>query len=359
MFAGLSGFSFPAHAGFQWVSPNEQGAPPGVGMPPSVETAPMPSASQQPEVISPVVIEGQDSSPRPQLQPSSEPSLGTLSAADVAPVTSVPMGPEETVHGFANNVPLAVALRQILPPGYGFSIDQDVDLGTLVSFKGGKGWRTTLSDTLRPSGLSMREQNQMVSIGHGGAAASASGAAPSVPETVSISSAPSAPSASPAPMAMAEPSAAAPMMTPAPMAPEPAVKTRPPILSNIPPGNGPKPELAQPNIPHMNPPAGTASARAGALFSVSDTWTGERGSTLRKVLESWSSRAGVEFQWLAEYDYPMQATITFNGTFENAVRNLLSGFQDAHPEPVAELHSNSNAGQAILVVQTRGNSYSD
>ncbi len=46
-------------------------------------------------------------------------------------------------------------------------------------------------------------------------------------------------------------------------------------------------------------------------------------------------------------------------TFEEAVRNLLSGFEGSHPQPVAELHINPRLGQTVLIVQTRGNSNSD
>jgi Toxin co-regulated pilus biosynthesis protein Q len=90
-----------------------------------------------------------------------------------------------------------------------------------------------------------------------------------------------------------------------------------------------------------------------------DTWTASRGDTLHKVLEDWSHRAGAEFEWSAEYDYPLQASVSFTGTYEEAVRSLLSGFEEAHPQPVAELHANPGAGQMVLVIQARGNSYTD
>ena len=120
-------------------------------------------AGENPEIISPIVIEGAPLAPStapstpsvPGRAQSSTSTLGILPAS----------GPDTVVQGFANNVPLAVALREILPPGYGFSIDQDVDLGTLVSFQGGKSWRETLQSMLQPADLVMREQSEMVAIG--------------------------------------------------------------------------------------------------------------------------------------------------------------------------------------------------
>jgi len=330
-------------AGFEWVAPGQNQAAPSYGAQPSTPVE-IPSSNQAPEIISPVVIEGQTSSapmppPSPYMEaspsqpvmPSLQPSVAS-SMADQIPVPAAapapevsgqPLGsmlapepdisappvaaaPEEIVHGFANNVPLAVALRQILPPGYGFSIDQDVDLGTLVSFQGGKPWRETLANTLQPAGLMMHEQDQMVSIGHAGMIA---GAAPMPAEA-----APMPPEGVPSTMLPPEPT-----MAPSPME---------------------QPGLAVP-------------------VTATETWSAGRNATLHKVLESWAHRAGVEFNWLAEYDYPLQASVSFTGTFEEAVRALLAGFQNANPQPIAELHNNPNAGQKVLVVQTRGNSYSD
>jgi hypothetical protein len=90
-----------------------------------------------------------------------------------------------------------------------------------------------------------------------------------------------------------------------------------------------------------------------------DGWSAGRGETLRKVLTGWCSRAGVELKWLAEYDYPIEATARFNGGFEDAVRSLLAGFDGARPQPFGELHANARAGQKVLVIQTRGNSYTN
>ena len=99
----------------------------------------------------------------------------------------------------------------------------------------------------------------------------------------------------------------------------------------------------------LSPPAWDSKS------GVVESWDAERGDSLRKVIERWARRADVEINWMAEYDYPLQASVHFTGTFEDAVRNLLTGFETAHPQPVAELHSNTRMGQTVLVVTTRGN----
>jgi len=89
------------------------------------------------------------------------------------------------------------------------------------------------------------------------------------------------------------------------------------------------------------------------------TWDAARGTTLRTLLENWSDKVQVELYYSAEYDYPLEASIHVEGTFEDAVRALLNGFEHATPQPIGKLHRNSAAGHAVLVVETRGNAYGD
>jgi len=286
---GFLVLSTPAFAGFQWVSPEASpGPPPVIISPAPVTAAPTSSAATAaPEPVSPVVISGTAKMETP-------PATTTVTSTTVTTSSAASL---DTVRGFAHSVPLAVALRQILPPGYTFSIDPDVDLGVLVSFEGGRPWRDTLRDALEPAGLVTREKGQVVAVGH-------------------VEGAPAITAVSTTTRTVTAP---------------PVIET-PPVIT------------AASSMP-MAMPAGT--------------WQAERGDSLRKVLETWAHRAGVEMNWLAEYDYPIQASVSFNGNFEDAVRNLLTGFSDAHPQPIAELHRNQKMGQSVLVVEVRGNSYSD
>jgi hypothetical protein len=312
-----------------------------MGVPQSVTPAPPPAqATAAPEIISPVVITG-NAAPQPAavtemvpapapVSPPSPPSLPPPSPPPaVAPSPPTPLAastaaaqPQDNniVRGFAKSVPLAVALRQILPTGYAFSIDQDVDMGTLVSFRGGHPWRDTLRDALEPVGLVVREQGQMVAIGY--------------------------PTRLPAPAAP---------ITSASVTPAPAAASG----MNYQLGAQPK-SLAIPSAPSiLSAPEPAPPDAISEPLPLPENWTAERGQGLRKVLDEWSQRSHVEFDWLSEYDYPLQASVSFTGSFENAVRSLLTGFEGAHPQPVAELHSNPNLGQMVLVVQTRGNTNSD
>ncbi|HEU0117316.1 MAG TPA: TcpQ domain-containing protein [Alphaproteobacteria bacterium] len=272
---------------------------------PLIETAPVSSA---PAPVSVPVTPSRESSMvmHPLLPP---PSATTTTATTTVSTTTTDSGP--VVRGFAKEVPLAVALRQILPPGYGFSVDPDVDLGVLISFKGGKPWRQTLADALDPAGLVMREKGQMISIGRIGSQPTPVNTAERMPPTMTPS----------APAHILEPPGEMPVV------PMRAISTSPAAQQEAAP--------------------------------VADSWVASRGDSLHKVLEGWARRSNVELNWMAEYDYPIQASFTYSGYFEDAMRAILTGFEEAHPEPVAELHNNPGLGQRVLVVQTRGNSYSD
>jgi hypothetical protein len=319
---GLAVAATPAYAGFEWVAPDAAAtqSAPNNGYPLSG------GATKRPEVISPVIISGDN---QPSMQPAPTPSYGAPTFSPDVGMQPAPMPPSDVmgsqsmataklnipassndiVQGFASQVPLALALRQILPVGYNFSIDQTIDMDTTVSYKGGKSWRDTVKEMLVPLNLAAREQGTTLIIAHIGS--------PSV-------------------------AAAAPRALPA---------LSPSVVSDNSTSSLGRPLVA------------SSSMRSGELPSVSvnppDGWTAERGETLRKVLMDWCRRSGVELQWLAEYDYPMEASAHFNGGFEDAVRLLLAGFENARPQPVAELHTNSAAGQMLLVVQARGNNYTN
>ncbi len=61
--------------------------------------------------------------------------------------------PEPILAGFGAQVPLSFAVRQIVPAGIQVIFGGTVDEDALVDWKGGRPWRATLSDALRPLGL--------------------------------------------------------------------------------------------------------------------------------------------------------------------------------------------------------------
>lgn len=66
--------------------------------------------------------------------------------------------------GFGRDLPLALALSQVVPPGYNYSFGQNVDAGTTVSWQGGKPWNEVLQDMLAQSGLRADMRGKQVMI---------------------------------------------------------------------------------------------------------------------------------------------------------------------------------------------------
>jgi len=293
------------HAGFRWVPSDEVQS---VG----VVVAPPAPAS---ETALPLIID----SP-------SAPSVGA--EGDKNDTKPQALSADAEVKGFADQVPLSVAIRQVLPPGVGFSVSQDVSLGTLVSWRGGPSWRTVMKDMLLPAGLAMKEE----------------GATVRVVRAMTLSDNGAGDTAKPMPL----------------LPPVPAAG-----LSPIAPAGSAGPKLASASG-YLMPPPGVVSSLAPSLrervvppSGGGDMWRASSGEMLKKVLEDWGRMAGVEVSWQAEYDYPIQASVSLSGSFESATRALLSGFQDAQPQPVGYLYNNQSVGQTVLVVQTRGNNYSE
>ena len=181
-------------------------------------------------------------------------------------------------------------------------------MDTLVSYRGGQSWRETLGAMLTPVGLASHEQGTTLTVSRSSVHQTAVEANAGVSTEPAIS---------------------------------PAAHS-----SFLAPQSTPMVEAPSTDVPSFN-------------ISSADGWSAERGDTLHKVLTEWCRRSNVELQWLAEYDYPIEGSTHFNASFEDAVRGLLAGFDQARPQPIGELHTNSIAGQKVLVVQVRGNNYTN
>lgn len=66
--------------------------------------------------------------------------------------------------GFGRDLPLALALSQVIPSEFTHSYAAGVDAGIFVSWKGGKAWNEVLNDMLRPHNLMASIQGHQVII---------------------------------------------------------------------------------------------------------------------------------------------------------------------------------------------------
>lgn len=191
LFAGV------AQAGFEWKGPATAPLPAAAPASPTSEGYPEPvimwdGASSMPAQkvgavesapVGPVELSPSSSA----LVPNVAPQQGTIASPQIS-VASQPLVPPpsaihaasaladsgETVVGFGSDLPLAIALQQIVPAGFQFAFGVGVNPGTSVSWEGGKPWKTVLSETLAPKGYGFVIDNNVVKVvEHGGAPAPA------------------------------------------------------------------------------------------------------------------------------------------------------------------------------------------
>ncbi|PZQ49123.1 MAG: hypothetical protein DI551_00285 [Micavibrio aeruginosavorus] len=80
-----------------------------------------------------------------------------------APVFGTNAGYAEAV-GFGRDLPLALALSQVVPPEYSYAFGQDINVGTMVSWQGGRPWPDVLNEMLAQNGLRANINGKQVTI---------------------------------------------------------------------------------------------------------------------------------------------------------------------------------------------------
>lgn len=323
VFAGAVALSAEkSFAGFQFTAP--------VGQPQQQAAVPPLSGALLPAVPD-IQIEGNgrtmpatpvpavDAAPTPLLPAPAAPKTGLSSLAPKAPMTPAPItAPASPVSqsgydmavGFGKDLPLVTALRQVVPSDYTYVLDRSVPTSSKVSWNGGRSWDRVLDDMIMPLGLTSAIDGKRVVI--------SSGAVADIPMNQ-------------APAQVMTP--AAPQYTPPPT---PMIQT-----------------AAQPAVQLTAPPMREAPVSTIVPKVSRGTWVASRGDSLRGVLEEWAGQAGADMFWSSDYDYPLAGDVNVSGTFEEAVQNILRGFEQARPKPVGRLHPNLPHGPAVLVVETR------
>lgn len=80
------------------------------------------------------------------------------------------------------------------------------------------------------------------------------------------------------------------------------------------------------------------------------TWTASVGSTLHKSVAEWCERANVKLIWTEDdLDYPIEAPLTFKGTFQQVIAQLFPLYDGAKRSFIVD----GNSSQGILYVSER------
>lgn len=159
----------PASAGFEWHAP---------------------ASAAPPAAEAPAETSGEPAAPMPV-------PLAPVSAETVQSMVSAPVAASdfEGVESFGKDMGIAVALRQIIPADYQFTLAPEVDPGQKLSWQGqGQPWPDFLNETLAPHGLKAYVRDHIVVVASADALQSLPPAtAKAVPPMQTITSAPPAP----------------------------------------------------------------------------------------------------------------------------------------------------------------------
>lgn len=353
-----------AHAGFDWTPP---AAPAVQQQAPVVHDATPPSASlsgpltPEPDAL-PVPVGNVESTPISRAEPPAEPLVVENKKAVVAPAAdpipvadkmeplplpaptpvaspapapivraapvSAPVAaapvPADSVEGFGKDIPLAMALHDIVPAQYAYAFAPRDIAGTKISWRGGKPWQVVLKDALAPVGLDMTLNGNALTIFSGQSAPALPPANPVAPPVVT-SDLP-VPTSGPAPdstMVAARPAVSAPL----------------PLVT-------PQDAQDQERIAAGN----TRPVMTAMDLKATRKWQARPGATLRQTLESWAKEANVEVSWSTPYDYPINNAFYFDGQFSQAVDSLLSSYGGESPSPKGRLYPNLPEGPSVLMV---------
>lgn len=335
----------PVLAGFEWKAP----------------IAPPPPLVAPPEEV----LWDKGAMPAQKVQ---EVEAGPI-ALDQAVVTAAP---QDIVSGFGADLPLLVALKQVVPREYKFSLAAGVDAATKVSWNGEKPWRQVLAEMLSARGLGFNVQDNVVVVMP--LADTAGGQSAPMPLK---DAAPAAPSrADMIPEDMISDGAEIPPVVvraeekkqeegrPQPVTirrekPEPSFMDR--LFGNEAGGTAaslpPVAEMTETaEVAPVPAPVAEATAPAAEAKPVSEkpavatpVWRAIRSWTLKETLSQWSKAAQVELHWTIDYDYKLGEDVAYGGTFEEAVGGLFDQFIEVRPQPYGRLHRRAGGGGTLIV----------
>ncbi|MGB4107548.1 MAG: TcpQ domain-containing protein [Alphaproteobacteria bacterium] len=242
------------------------------------------------------------------------------------------------IEGFGSDMPLALALQQIMPAGYAASFDPGVNPGQTVSWDGGKPWDQVISNMLTPLQLQAVIGDKIVYIRSQGGwrQGDAAPAANNGLRRANIKD--------PGELAGIEAAAGEPQATSVP-----AIDSFEPLKNTAGPAAEietlPAPtELGTQEVSASPEPSTEAQQQeqteqllasapvATPTLSVKTNagpWEAKAGESLKDILTRWSEKAGVELIWMASYDYKLKDDVVLQENFSEAVETVMkSGLEE-------------------------------
>ena len=203
--------------------------------------------------------------------------------------------PGPAVAGWAKDVPLSLAMEQVVPTGWTLE-SNGVDMGKSVSWRGGRSWHAIVGDLAYGHRFDARVDwvKQQVTLGPAG----------SLAPSVAGSAAPVTKEGGTAPVQVATP-------------------TTVPVAVPAPP-----------------------------VAVVASSWTLDPKKTLRENIDAWGQKAGWHVVWEGA-DYPVYAPATFTGSFDSdkgPVATVIAAYDDSDQPLLARLHRRDR----VIHISNRG-----
>lgn len=311
-----------------------------------------------------------------------------LSAAPVMPGAvvmpqSAGNSPYETVQGFGSDMPLVLALRQVIPAEYSYSFGRDINMGANVSWNGGKPWDLVLNEMLAPLDMHAEITGRNVRFEKGPKRAA--------PQAMQNNSQPmqenSYAEISPPRRNITDPGVGGlvPMASEtykAPVASEPAHYVPPHQNIEVRMHDEAAPVPITPSAGdsgydsyHPNRPMQEQEDDVSWLESVSQSvsqkmakigedfrsgnkvdaadvrmWEAQKGDSLKTTLVQWSKEANVTLVWNSSRDYTLDSNVLVNGTFTNAVKTVFTEGITKSNKPNLKLVDNPNSSQSTTFI---------
>lgn len=305
----------------------------------------------------------------------------TTNEAPLAPVSSpvtADAGAYAVVYGFGEDMPLALALQQIVPEGYAYSFAKSVNPGARIDWEGDRAWNVVLDEALGKAGLKAQISGNAVLVMQASDRFTSSGASITKehPEAKTFdvmwdlepaagTEAPATPAPADALIAPLEPVSLGTTDGASQANVKRTIKDPGENPSQQPSMTGATAEIPQQQVSSLIPETNAVieddmvqdlaatelAAPAQEKKSKSGVWTAEKGQSLKKVLYGWSQKGNVQIVWEASHDYIVENDVRVEGTLDEAMVNLfkVSMAQDNYPS-VRIIESQKNSGTTAMVI---------
>lgn len=256
----------------------------------------------------------------------------TMASTPGAPGTTAERGEPvyhfKQVEGFGNDIPMALAMRQIVPATYSFSFD-GVNPGKPISWSGGKGWDIILKDILKSADAKATLNGTNITISEAGDTLDG--------ERLAIINAPDS--------LIKEYKRPEPAQVAAAPSPAPAQAQRRQQQGQQQREGGPVSLVAPGDDMTASAPQRTAPQPGG------NTWMAAPGERVSDILKDWTRREGVELFWNVKTDYTLEKSTRLQGSLEE-VANALLMIASKSGNMQARIYPNLPDGPAVLLVRS-------